>query len=149
MRFISVVFTAVLLLTISMGCRTIDEIGATVKFPSGGKTKVKHKGHGPPPHAPAHGYRQKNQHGLELEFDSGLGVYLTVEMPGVYFQNDLYIRLSDGQWTVATHFDGPWRVSVSGEIPLKLESAKGKGHKSKGHKGKGKGFGKNKKGKRT
>ena len=61
-------------------------------------------------------------------------------MPGVYFQNELYIRLSNGKWSVATHLNGSWRASASGGIPLKLENAK-----DKGNKGKGKSFGKKRK----
>jgi len=37
---------------------------------------------GPPPHAPAHGYRHKHRRGPELVYDGRLGVN-TVELPSV------------------------------------------------------------------
>ena len=101
------------------------------------KIVKKSQGHGPPPHAPAHGYRHKHQHGVELRYDSGLGVYVVIEIPGMYFNDGLYIRWSAaGFWEVGYHFDGPWRIAVGNEVPEKLDQKKGK---SKPGKGKGKG----------
>lgn len=123
MWFIRVALAFILCSSITIGCSGVNKRGVIVK----------HKGHGPPPHVPAHGYRHKHQHGVELEYDSGLGLYIVVEMRGVYFHNGLYIRLSDGHWTVAAHFNGPWRAAAKGEVPSKLEKAKGRGHSGKGH----------------
>ncbi|MBW2180068.1 MAG: hypothetical protein JRG81_06835 [Deltaproteobacteria bacterium] len=103
------------------------------------KAKIvkKRKGHGPPPHAPAHGYRHKHQQGVELSYDTGLGVYVVIEIPGMYFNDGLYIRWSNaGYWEVGYHFEGPWRIAVGNEVPDELDQKKGK---SKQGKGKGKG----------
>jgi hypothetical protein len=93
--------------------------------------KVKSKKHGPPPHAPAHGYRHKHQSGTELVFDSGLGAYAVVGVSGVYFQSNLYMRLLEGRWEVSGNFNGPWRKAKSREIPSKLKTAKGQGKPGK------------------
>lgn len=140
MRFASITFAFILCLSVFVGCKTLDEVGVKIKFPSTDTEKVKHKGKGPPPHAPAHGYRHKHQDGIELEYDSGLGVYFSVKMPSVYFYNGLYIRLSDGYWQVAANFNGPWRPELEGQVPYKLKKAKGEKHR-----GKIKGHGKKKK----
>jgi hypothetical protein len=132
--------TMILLVTLALitGCAGVDTI---LRFPSRGTVDAKPAKHGPPPHAPAHGYRHKHQHGVQLEFDTGIGAYVVVDLPDTYFFNGLYVRISsDGRWTVAPHLDNPWRVAVEGEVPLKLKKKKAKKNPGKGKKsGKGKG----------
>ncbi len=95
------------------------------------QTSQYHK-QGPPPHAPAHGYRHKNHDGRELEYDDGLGAYIVVNVPETYFGNNLYIRLSSsGQWMVSAHLDDGWRVAAGYEVPYKLKAAKEKKDKKK------------------
>ena len=60
------------------GCAGVDTI---VYIPSDVHMKKKHHKIGPPPHAPAHGYRHKHQHGVELEYDSGIGAYISCRTP--------------------------------------------------------------------
>jgi hypothetical protein len=132
MRIKNIISACFLCLTILGGYSAINPISTQAKSPVKAKQKVKYKRHGPPPHAPAHGYRYKHQHGVELEYDSGLGVYVAVGMPGVYFHNGLYMKLSEGQWTVTAHFNGSWRVPTNGEVPYKLKKAKGKKPSKKG-----------------
>jgi hypothetical protein len=105
---------------------------------------VIHEGsdHGPPPHAPANGYRRKHEQAYhshtgsaELVFDSGLGVYVVVGMSDYYFWNGSYLRIRDGQWWVSTYLDGDWRPHDARSLPdgLQAKYAKANG------KGKGKG----------
>ena len=68
MRFKSISLSVVVLVCAALmlvSCRSVS-IGA-----GSGRRRVYR--HGPPPHAPAHGYRHK-QHGVELVYDSGRGV---------------------------------------------------------------------------
>ena len=141
----------ILLLSFALfsGCAGIDTI---VYIPADDHVKKKHHKIGPPPHAPAHGYRHKHHcgyrhkhhRGVELEYDTGIGAYILVEFPGTYFYNGLYARYSPKEhWVVAEHLDGPWRVSVEREIPPKLKKGNGKYHP-----GKGKNHGKGKKNKK-
>ena len=86
--------------------------------------------HGPPPHAPAHGYRRKHQdqhHGgdIELVFDSGLGVYVVVGFPSHYWLDGTYYRERSGSFEIAASIDGPWSTSRS--VPPGLAKGKGKG----------------------
>jgi hypothetical protein len=98
------------------------------------------KSYGPPPHAPAHGYRRKHQHGVELVYNSGLGVYVVVGFPNHYYSEAHYFRLSGENWEISTHIKGPWIVSSVDVLPLGLKvkgkkKAKGKyKHKIKKHK---------------
>lgn len=98
---------------------------------------------GPPPHAPAHGYRHKHQeHGVELVYDSGLGVYVVVELPNHFYFEGRYYRHGESQWEIGVHVDGPWEVVVEDSLPKGLRGKKkGKG-KAKGRPGKGLGLGK-------
>ena len=82
---------------------------------------------GPPPHAPAHGYRQKHrQHDLELVFDSGFGVYVVVGWENHFFHQDRFYRLFDGHWEISTRIDGGWASIRAGDLPKGL--AKKRGH---------------------
>ena len=139
-RMSNIKLIVILLLSFALfsGCAGVDTI---VYIPSDVHVRKRHHKIGPPSHAPAHGYRHKHHHGVELEYDSGIDAYLVIEFPGTYFYNGLYTRFSPKEhWVVAEHLYGPWRVSGEREIPLKLKKGNGKWHP-----GKGKGHGKGKK----
>ena len=130
MKFLELFVCSIVVSFLSVGCM---ELGPSVHIPSGAGVKTKHHKHGPPPHAPAHGYRHKHKHGVVLEYDTGLGVYVVVELPGTYYHDGLYIRLSSNRkWEVTARLNGPWRIAVKGEVPPKLKKSKGKGHPGKG-----------------
>ena len=129
MKYFRLVLALLLCHSILIGCATVKEAHPT----QGREAKVKNRGHGPPPHAPAHGYRHKHAIQVELEFDSHMGVYVVLEIPGVYFHDGLYIRLSGGKWEVAAHFNGPWRKAKNKDIPSGLKKGKGAAKSRKGH----------------
>lgn len=109
----------------------------------GGSSGHKHGlGHGPPPHAPAHGYRQKHQ-GVELVYDSGRGVYVVVKLPNHFYFGGHYYRQRESQWEIGVHVNGPWEVVVEESLPKGLRGKKGKG-KPKVHPGRGLGLEKKK-----
>jgi hypothetical protein len=116
-----------------LSCRS-----STVRRSSGHK-----RVHGPPPHAPAHGYRYKYQ-GVELVYDSERGVYVVVELPNHFYFKGHYYRHRDSQWEIGLHVDGPWEVVSEESLPPGLRGKKkGKG-KPKEHPGKGLGLEKKK-----
>ena len=115
--------------SVFVSCRSV-----TVRGPSGQK-----RGHGPPPHAPAHGYRHR-QHGAELVYDSGRGVYVVVELPNHFYFKGHYYRHRETYWEIGVHVDGPWEVVTEESLPSGLRGKKGKG-KPKEHPGKGRGRG--------
>ncbi len=94
---------------------------------------------GPPPHAPAHGYRRKHRRsGVNLVFDSGLGVYRVPRL-GHYFHRGKFYRWRNGRWHISAGARGPWRSVAGHAVPSKLFKSKLK-IKGKGKfKGKGKG----------
>ncbi len=88
---------------------------------------------GPPPHAPAHGYRHKHRDpGVELVFDGGLGVYAVMGLPGHYWHADRYVRWASGSWHASARLDGAWVVIAGDEVPKKLK-AKHTGRAKKKH----------------
>ena len=102
--------------------------------------KVMHRA-GPPPHAPAHGYRRKYQ-GVELVYDSGRGIYVVIDLPNHYYFKGHYYRLGGIEWEVGVSLEGPWKVISYEELPKGLRMGKkdkGRG-KSKGHPGRGLGL---------
>lgn len=91
------------------------------------------QGHGPPPHAPAHGYRHKHHRdGVKLVFDAGLGVYVVADLPGHYWHVDHYLRWVAGEWRASGHIDGAWVVVSSDQVPAKLVAKHAK-HRKKKH----------------
>lgn len=74
---------------------------------------------GPPPHAPAHGYRQK-YHGYDLEFDTDLGAYIVLGITGVYFIDGMYYRYSNIGWHYSERPDGDWHTYNKRNPPGKL-----------------------------
>ena len=71
------------------------------------------------------GYRYQKD-GITLKFDSKIGVYEVVELPGTYFHDGLYYRVgSTGQCVIADHFNGPWRLDEENAAPAKLARVNG------------------------
>ncbi len=111
------------------------DINATINIPLSGEEVASESGrkNGPPPHAPAHGYRHKNADGVTLEFDSGLGVYVALGFNDIFFTDDHYLRTHDGQWQVAFTANGPWREAAKGDVPEKLKTKKSNNKSNKGN----------------
>jgi len=99
------------------------------------------KGHGPPAHAPAHGYRRKHVDGVELVFDSGRGVYVVVGFSDHYYHDGYFYRLNAGLWEMSLKHNGGWRAVPDKSLPIGLQvKVKGNGN------GKGRGKVKHKQG---
>jgi len=78
-------------------------------------------GHGPPPHAPAHGYRHWHEDdGVVLVFDSGRGVYLVVGAPGHYYLDGRFYRRNERRWESSTSVLGGWHRVKSKDLPPAL-----------------------------
>jgi hypothetical protein len=85
-----------------------------------GSTAPKSKGYGPPPHAPAHGYRHKHKGGVEMVYDSKLQVYVVKGKSKHYYCDGKYYRRERAGWKVSVDIDGPWRVTVESRLPGRL-----------------------------
>lgn len=96
------------------------------------KSKPSDAGYGPPPHAPAHGYRYKHQD-VELVFDAGLGVYIVVGYPDYYFYDNRYYRYRDGGWAVSLLLEGPWVSITEVDLPPGLQKMKVKDKKKRNY----------------
>jgi hypothetical protein len=119
---------ALMIILYLTGCQTIG--GVAVESPGYHGSKYEKKG--PPPHAPAHGYRHKHHDGHQLVYDSKIGAYVVVNLPDTYFANDLYLRMStDGRWMASATLGRGWRVALASEIPPKMRHSKHKGKHKK------------------
>jgi hypothetical protein len=78
---------------------------------------VRDAGYGPPPHAPAHGYRAKTSHGVRIRFDSHLGVYVVLDIPDRYYYKGVYFSYRKGKWFSSNHPDGPWKKYSKKALP--------------------------------
>ena len=90
---------------------------------------------GPPPWAPAHGYRHKHQTGAEIVFDSHLGVYIVAGRTNIYFHDGWFLRIRSGNWEVSASLDGQWKARSSDRVPPGLRSK----HHAKKPKARGRG----------
>lgn len=99
-----------------------------VGYHSGGTTvAVAHEGHrhGPPPHAPAHGYR-RNADGVILVYEASLGVYIVRDYRNNYYWEGHYYRCDHGSsWEVSVGIEGPWRRISVHRIPRGLQKRHG------------------------
>jgi hypothetical protein len=74
-------------------------------------------GYGPPPHAPAHGYRHQFRPDLMLVFDAGRGLYLVDGWPGHYYHGDRFYRARVDGWHWSPHLRGPWSPVTRKRLP--------------------------------
>jgi hypothetical protein len=91
---------------------------------------------GPPPHAPAHGYRHKHRDRdggvvVDLEYDKKLSVYVVLGNPGHYFHSGHYYRQKNGRWTVSPRVGGPWTVVEVVKLPPGLRGKHKQAKKTK------------------
>jgi hypothetical protein len=114
---------------------------ADKSLPAGlrGKKEPKHiakghpgRGHGPPPHAPAHGYRHKNRDGVDLVYDSGCSLYVVSGLNDHYYCDGRYYRLRDAGWQVSVSIDSGWKPAAEKSLPSGLKAKKKAKHASKG-----------------
>lgn len=104
---------------------------------------------GPPAHAPAHGYRRKHVQGVEVVFDSGLGVYVVVGLSDHYYHDGYFYRLNGGIWEMSVKPEGSWKIVATTSLPMGLQakavskgSSRGKGNDNNKGKANGRGKGK-------
>lgn len=123
----------------SLACST----RAVVHKESSPRPVVVHDQHGgPPPHAPAHGYRHK--HGgddVVLVYDRHLDVYIVSGYKDCYYTAGQYFRFVDGSWEWSVSVSTGWKmVADYSEVPSSLctKHGKGKSHKKNKNKNKGK-----------
>lgn len=87
----------------------------------------------PPAHAPAHGYRAKQNEpsqphtrdssAFKIIFDSERGVSIAVGLPGVYFEAGHFFRHHDGKWQVSVRADGGWKAAKENATPRSIRDA--------------------------
>lgn len=94
--------------------------GSSVHYTEAVDPEIKEMHTGPPPHAPAHGYRHKHSGGGELVYKSDIGVYVVVGYPDYYFHKDKYYRLNDGSWEVSLNIKKDWAPVSDKKLPSGL-----------------------------
>lgn len=88
-----------------------------------------HHGYGPPPHAPAHGYRAKFHH-HDLIYDTHLGVYVVAGLHHHYYHGGYYYKRVHDGWYHSRYSDRDWRRNDVRKLPpglAKKYHATGKG----------------------
>lgn len=107
---------------------TLASLGALLLLGPAACIHHGHHGAGPPPHAPAHGYRHHHDHhGVDLVWDAHLGVYAVVGFPSLYFWDGYYYRYHDGFWQTASRPRGSFKP-YRGHVPPGLAKKHGRKH---------------------
>jgi len=115
MKVLSLISLALLILTVS-GCvnRAGVSYGDEGRYYSGG----------PPPHAPAHGYRAKHRH-HDMVYDSRLRAYVVLGYNDHYYNDGWYFRYRDGGWQINADLrDRDWRDVDRYRVPEGLRHSK-------------------------
>jgi hypothetical protein len=81
---------------------------------------------GPPPHAPAHGYRHKHGDGIVLVYDADMKVYVVGGTSDRYYWEGNYYRRRGGQWQLSASLSGPWTMASKSTLPAGLRGPKHK-----------------------
>lgn len=82
---------------------------------------------GPPDHAPAHGYRKKQQGNADvvLVYDSKIDVYVVSGYDDCYYTAGQFYRLVQGAWEWSVCIEGPWKaVAHRNDLPPGLRKHK-------------------------
>lgn len=134
---VSFIFLSFVLGILAIGCSGPQSVGISIGKSEEPGYRVAHKHRGPPPHAPAHGYRKKHSYDY----------YPTAN---VYYDRSrkMYFYFSGQDWQVSVSLPSRIRIDVNEAISLELatdrpylENAqhvkkvkyKGKGRKHKQH----------------
>lgn len=107
----------IIFILLVMICLTLSTCRSTVRYSQTVNPKVTAKQTGPPPHAPAHGYRYKHRNGVEMVYDSNIGVYVVVGRTEHYYCRDKYYRLNGGSWEVSLDINGKWAPVSDKKLP--------------------------------
>lgn len=128
--------------TVILACAVImlTSCSTMVVCRSGGR-KI---GHGPPPHAPAHGRRRKLASGVEVVFDSECGVYVVVGFERHFWLDGHYYRFCNGRWEASVSIGSGWKAAEIEKLPPGLRGKYKAKHASKTHPGRGLALGKQK-----
>ena len=122
-RILVVASTTLILL---LGCGPLSSVTIGKSERHSVRAEKSHGG-GPPPHAPAHGYRHKRQHqgrDLELVFDSDLGVYVVVGVPNHFYWKGYYLRIDGDQWYASVNLDSGWEPRSEPSLPPGMRNHK-------------------------
>jgi len=124
-------------LLIAFAAAALSACVAAVPAPTAAPGPARSAGHGPPPWAPAHGYRAKTPQGVDVAFDSQLGVYVVLSVPDQYWLDQLYYRKRAEDWFVSPGLDGPWSTCAAADLPEGLRAGRTPPGQSKAKKGNG------------
>jgi len=61
---------------------------------------------------------------VELKYDSGLGLYVALGFPDVFYSDGKFYTQRQGQWQVSLRADGGWTVAATGSVPVNVNKIK-------------------------
>jgi len=109
-KYLIAVFLASAVFALS-ACNTMIHYHRTVAPPAAEKHV------GPPPHAPAHGYRHKHSDGMQLVYESSMDVYIVVGYSNHYYYHSNYYRWNKNAWQVSSKISRGWARASEKAIP--------------------------------
>jgi hypothetical protein len=105
------IFVSLAFSMLTTGCSSPQSVGIRIGGPEEPSYRVVHTHPGPPPHAPAHGYRKKV-------------VYYYYPTANAYYDQSrgVYFYLSGTEWQMAVSLPSSIRINVQERISLELET---------------------------
>ncbi len=114
-NMVQMVLISTVVVALLGGCRTFGSIGIGVGAEGSPPPRYEEPPHGkgPPPHAPAHGYREKYR-------------YRYYPSAQVYFDVDrsVYFYFEDGGWRVSASLPRYFSVNLDGYVHIELDTDK-------------------------
>jgi hypothetical protein len=98
-------------------CVAFSACRSRVRYSQTGNPQINKKHTGPPPHAPAHGYRHRHSNGVELVYESNIGAYVVVGYTDHYFYRDKYYRFGGASWEVSLNIKKGWEPVSAKKLP--------------------------------
>ena len=71
------------------------------------------------PAHPMHGYRHVHG-GIEMVYDSGMGLYIVTGYPNHFFYGGRYYHYREPNWEISVNINGPWRQEAFQSLPRGL-----------------------------
>lgn len=96
-------------------CKSIDVYG----FSRGPAHRIDH---GPPAHAKAYGYREKQACGHDMEYSAIYNVYVVKGVSDCYYQDGHFYRYHCGHWEISLRVDGDWGPVHHASLPPGLQA---------------------------
>lgn len=105
-------------LVVCSGCATTHRSQSPTSQPATVIVQKPAPKHGPPAHAPAHGYRRHQAaDDVDLVYDAQMRAYVVAGYPNHYYDDGVYFRWTERGWEMSATLSGKWGQITVERVP--------------------------------